>query len=77
MTTYVKSDEADLQIDIVTSMHRGDDTPMLIKALSATMQPLNFMEFSMAEPIQMPLLPRTGPILVNTPPPENALCTNC
>ena len=45
------ADEADLQIDFVTSM-----------------QPLKFMEFSMAEPIQMPLLSRTGPILVNAPP---------
>ena len=70
LTTYIKSDEADLQIDFVTSMHRGGDTPVLIKALNATMQPLKFMEFSMAEPIQMPLLSRTGPILVNAPPPE-------
>ena len=45
------ADEADLQIDFVTSM-----------------QPVKFMEFSMVEPIQMPLLSRTGPILVNAPP---------
>lgn len=70
LTTYLKSEEADLQIDFVTSMHRGGDTPVLIKTLNATLQPLKFMEFSMAEPIQMPLLSRTGPILVNAPPPE-------
>lgn len=70
LTTYVKSDEADLQIDFVTSMHRGGDTPVLIKALNATMQPLKFMEFSMSEPIQMTLLTQMGPIIVNAPPPE-------
>ena len=70
LTTYVKSDETDLQIDFVTSMHRGGDTPVLVKALNTTMQPLKFMEFSMAAPIQMPLLSNQGAILVNAPPPE-------
>jgi hypothetical protein len=70
LTTYVKSDEADLQIDFITSMHRGGDTPVLVKALNATMQPLKFMEFSMAAPIQMVLLAQQGPITVTVPPPE-------
>ena len=70
LTTYVKSDEQDLQIDFVTSMHRGGDTPVLIKALNATMQPLKFMEFSMEAPIQVTLLAQRGPITVNAPPPE-------
>jgi hypothetical protein len=70
LTTYVKSDERDLQIDFVTSMHRGGDTPVLIKALNATMQPLKFMEFSMEAPIQVTLLAQRGPITVNAPPPE-------
>lgn len=70
LTTYVKSDETDLQIDFVTSMHRGGDTPVLIKSINATMQPLKFMEFSMAEPIQLTLLAQQGPITVNAPPPE-------
>ena len=70
LTTYVKSDETDLQIDFVTSLHRGGDTPVLIKSLNATMQPLKFMEFSMAAPIQMSLLSNQGAILVNAPPPE-------
>lgn len=70
LTTYVKSDEPDLQIDFVTSMHRGGDTPVLIKSINATMQPLKFMEFSMAEPIQLTLLAQQGPITVNAPPPE-------
>lgn len=39
LTTYVKSDEYDLQIDFVTCMHRGGDTPVLFKALNATIQP--------------------------------------
>lgn len=70
LTTYVKSDEQDLQIDFVTCRHRGGDTPILIKALNATMQPLKFMEFSMEAPIQVTLLAQRGPITVNAPPPE-------
>jgi hypothetical protein len=70
LTTYVKSDERDLQIDFVTCMHRGGDTPVLIKALNAVMQPLKFMEFSMEAPIQLTLLAQRGPITVNAPPPE-------
>jgi len=30
LTTYIKSDEQDLQIDFVTCRHRGGDTPVLI-----------------------------------------------
>lgn len=70
LTTYIKSDEQDLQIDFVTSTHRGGDTPVLIKALNATMQPLKFMEFSMEAPIQVTLLAQRGAITVNAPPPE-------
>ncbi len=70
LTTYVKSDEPDLQIDFVTCRHRGGDTPVLIKALNATMQPLKFMEFSMEAPIQITLIAQRGPITVNAPPPE-------
>ena len=70
LTTYVKSDEPDLQIDFVTCMHRGGDTPVLIQALNATLQPLKFMEFSMEAPIQVTLLAQRGPITVNAPPPE-------
>jgi len=70
LTTYIKSDEPDLQIDFVTCLHRGGDTPVLIKALNATMQPLKFMEFSMETPVQITLLAQRGPITVNAPPPE-------
>jgi hypothetical protein len=70
LTTYIKSDERDLQIDFVTCRHRGGDTPVLIKALNATMQPLKFMEFSMDAPVQVTLLAQRGPITVNAPPPE-------
>ena len=51
LTTNVKSDEQDVQIDVETCMHRGGDTPVLVKALNASMQPLKFMEFSMEAPI--------------------------
>ena len=45
LTTYLKSDKQDLQIDFVTCLHRGGDTPVLIKALNAALQPLKFIEF--------------------------------
>ena len=70
LTSYIKSDEQDLQIDFVTCRHRGGDTPVLIKALNATMRPLKFMEFSMEAPIQVTLLAQRGQITVNAPPPE-------
>lgn len=70
LTTYVKSDEPDLQLDFVTTLHRGGDKPVKIKALNVNMQPLKFLEFSMENPIQMVLLSNTGPIIVNAPPPE-------
>lgn len=70
LTTYVKSDEPDLQLDFVTTMHRGGDEPVKIEPLNVTMQPLKFLEFSMESPIQLVLLSNTGPIVVNAPPPE-------
>ena len=70
LTNYVKSDETDLQIDFVTSLPRGGDTPVLIKSLNATIRPLKFMEFLMAAPIQLSLLSNQGAIVVNAPPPE-------
>lgn len=70
LTTYVKSDEPDLQLDFVTTMHRGGEAPVRIEPLNVTMQPLKFLEFSMESPIQLVLLSNTGPIVVNAPPPE-------
>ncbi len=70
LTTYVKSNETDLQIDFLTSMHRDGDRPIRIESLNVEMQPLKFMEFSMESPIQMVLLSNQGPIVVNAPPPE-------
>lgn len=70
LTTYVKADEPDLQLDFVTAMHRGGTAPLKIAALNVTMQPLKFMEFSMEGSIQMVLLSNTGPIVVNAPAPE-------
>ena len=68
LTTYIKSDEADLQIDFVTTLH--GDRPIKIDALNIEMQPLKFMEFAMESPSQMVLLGNLGPIIVNAPPPE-------
>lgn len=70
LTTYVKADEPDLQLDFVTTMHRGGEKPLKIDALNVTMLPLKFLEFSMEAPTQMTLVSNNGPIIVNAPPPE-------
>lgn len=70
LTTYVKSDEPDLQLDFVTAMHHGDTEPVKIAPLNVTMQPLRFLECSMEGPVQLVLLSNTGPIVVNAPAPE-------
>lgn len=67
---YVKSDEPDLQLDFVTTLHRGGEVPIKIEALNVTMQPLKFLEFSMENAVQLVLLSNTGPLIVNVPPPE-------
>ena len=70
LTTYVKSDETDLQIDFVTTMHRDGEKPVKVDVLNVELQPLKFMEFAMESPIQMVLLSNQGPIIVSAPPPE-------
>ena len=70
LTSYVKADEPDLQLDFITTLHRGGAAPVKIKALNVTLQPLKFLEFSMEAPIQLVLLASSGPIVVNAPAPE-------
>lgn len=70
LTTYMKSDEKDLHIDFVTCMDREGDEPVLIRALDVVMQPLRFVEFLMANPVQLTVLAQRGPIAMNAPTPE-------
>ena len=61
-TTYKKTDEPDLDLDFLTSLHRDGDAPLHVPALNITLQPLKFMGFSMEATIPTVLLSRTGPI---------------
>lgn len=69
-TTYKKADEPDFDLDFVTSKGRGGDTPVYVKSLNITLQPLPFMEFSMEDTTVTALLTSQGPIVVNVPRPE-------
>lgn len=69
-TTYKKPDEPDFDIDFLTSMGRSGDTPVHIRGLNVTLQPLRFMELSLESPMSATLLTRAGTIAVNVPRPE-------
>lgn len=69
-TRYVKDDEPDFDLDFLTSLHKGGQEPIRNEALNVTLQPLKFMEFSMADPVMSVLPSSYGPIIVNVPRPE-------
>jgi hypothetical protein len=69
-TTYRKADEPDFDLDFLTSIGRDGESPVLVKALNVSLQPLRFMEFSMVSTTQAVLLARRGPLVVTIPAPE-------
>lgn len=69
-TTFVKQDEPDLQLDFVTPKVSTSDAPIRVHALNLSMQPLQFMNFSMDATMQAVLLSRNGPVVVNVPKAE-------
>ncbi len=69
-TTYRKADEPDFDLDFLTSIGREGESPVFVKELNVTLQPLRFMEFSMVATTQAVLLSRRGPLVVTIPPPE-------
>jgi hypothetical protein len=69
-TRFVKSDEPDFDLDFLTAMHRGGDSPVRIPQLKLTLQPLKFMEFSMENPLLLVLPASSGPIVCNVPQPQ-------
>lgn len=66
-TTFVKQDEPDLQLDFVTPKVSNNDAPIRVHALNLSMQPLQFMNFSMDATMQAVLISRNGPVVVNVP----------
>lgn len=69
-TTFIKQDEPDLQLDFVTPKVSTSDAPIRVHALNLSMQPLQFMNFSMEATMHAVLISRTGPVVVNVPRPE-------
>lgn len=69
-TSFKKSDEPDFDLDFLTSMGRTNDAPIHIARLGLTMQPLQFMEMSLEDPMRCTLLAKSGPIVVNIPKPQ-------
>lgn len=69
-TTFIKKDQREFELDFVTSVGRSGDKPVQTSLLDVRLQPLRFMEFAMEHTTRVTLLARTGPILVNVPPPE-------
>lgn len=69
-TTFIKQDEPDLQLDFVTPKTSTSDAPVRVHAINLSMQPLQFMNFSMDATMQAVLISRQGPVVVNVPRPE-------
>lgn len=69
-TTFTKQDEPDLQLDFVTPKVNTTDAPVRVHALNLSMQPLQFMNFSMDATMQAVLISRNGPVVVNVPKAE-------
>lgn len=68
--TYSLRGEPDLQVDFLTTLHRGGDEPRQIEALAVTAQPLKFLDYLLEAPTQGVLLDRAGRCTVaNLPEP--------
>jgi hypothetical protein len=68
--SYLIPSEPDFQLDFLTPLHRGGDTPYSHPQLHVTLQPLPFMEFSLEKLEQAVLFCNEGAVLVNVPSPE-------
>lgn len=68
--TYSLRGEPDLQVDFLTTLHRGGDAPRAIETFSVTAQPLKFLDYLLEESTQGVLLDRAGHCTVaNLPEP--------
>lgn len=65
-TTFKKPDEPDLDLDFLTVRGRSGDEPVYLDRLKLHLQPLKFMEFSLADPVRATLLSRSGPLVLTS-----------
>ena len=69
--SYKFAGGSEFQINFLTSLHRGRDTPVVIANLNVGLQPLRFMEFSLESVIRVVLVDRNGSaVTVSVPTPE-------
>src|SRR5574337_1289866 len=67
---YLIPSEPDFRLDFLTPLHRGGHAPYKHPQLNVTLQPLQFMEFSLENVEQAVLFCNEGAVLVNVPSPE-------
>jgi hypothetical protein len=68
--TFVDPKDPSFRVDFLTAQTSIDDTPVYIDGLSIALQPLKFMEFSMANFVQVALMSKDDALIVNVPSPE-------
>ena len=66
---YRNPKNPDLRLDFVTSLHRGDGTPIHLPNLNVALQPLKFMEFTLEGTTQGLVMSAEGATVVNLPAP--------
>ncbi|PIQ54411.1 MAG: hypothetical protein COW02_05075 [Comamonadaceae bacterium CG12_big_fil_rev_8_21_14_0_65_59_15] len=67
---YIDPKDPSFKIDLLTAMTSDSDDPVYIESLSAFLQPLKFMEFSMEDTTQAVVFFNEKSVLVNIPKPE-------
>lgn len=66
---YRNPSDPELRLDFVTTIHRGQSQTVMLPDLGLALEPLKFMEFSLAGTTQGCVLAREGACMVNLPDP--------
>lgn len=67
--TYLSSRDPDFQLDFLTPLHRGGDSPYEHPQLKVVLQPLKFMEYLLEDVQQAVLFCADGAVVANVPHP--------
>ena len=67
--SYINPKQPDFRIDFLTAKTGNSDTPIMAPGLNVALQPLKFMEFSLASPDQTTILSDSDAVVVNFPSP--------
>lgn len=67
--SYLSSRDPDFQLDFLTPLHRGADTPYEHPQLKVVLQPLKFMEYLLEDVQQAVLFCADGAVVTNVPHP--------